>query len=1309
MSWPLAVGRPLWATLVLALLLLADARTAAATDYFVSPSGLPTNNGAIDHPLDLTTALSEASPVRPGDTVWLRGGVYVGVYSSVIAGTANARITVRQYPGERATLDGAGSPLDVLTVYGGYVTFWGFEIMNSDPQRTTFQDGPWPNTMHRGAGVIARGTNLKFINLVFHDLLYGAGVWIESVETEVYGSLFYFNGWQGSDGSHGHGIYTQNDTGTRLLRENILFNQFRFGIQAYGSSTAFVDNLTLEGNVLFNNGIVGANGFERDILIGGQLAHHPVLNENYTYGGAHTFLGYGDGCQGGIVTNNYFVGRDPLILEDCTPAMSGNALWGLEGHLSGYSALPAAQYPNNTYFSARPTTNFVNVRKNLYEPGRGHVVIYNWTRQPVVSIDLSPIGLALGDAYEIRDAQNFFGSPVATGIYDGLAVGMPMTGLALTDPVGTLPVLPPHTAPEFGVFVVLRTGGPVPTPQPEAAMPTFTPAGTNFVTPLTVSISTTSAGAEIRYTTDGSTPGPSSPLYTGPFTVATTTTVRARAYAPGMIESLTATAVFAYSSGATATYVGADNATKGSWRGVYGRDGAMIVADSTSYPAYAQVTASGQGAWTWSPSTTDPRALERASGANRVAATWHAYTFNVKIDITDNRQHQLALYTIDWDSQPRTERVEILDGVTGTVIDTRTVSAFSGGRYLVWKVSGRIIVRMICSLGPNAVLSGLFFDPVPGETLTPAATPVINPAGGTFVGPVTVTLGSPTPGATTYYTLNGSVPDTASTPYVGPFVVSSSSTVNARAFAPGLAPSATATAAFTINLPTAAAPVITPTGGTFVGPVPVTLTSSTSGAAIRYTTDGSTPTGGSTLYTGPLTISTNTTLKARAFAAGMLDSATTSGVFTITVPPDGGPGAATFIRADTATQGSWRGIYGADGAAVVGDTLGYPAYAQAALSGAAPFVWNSTTTDGRALQRTTGTTRLAATWYSATAFTIDLALTDGLPHDVSLYTLDWDTTARGERIDVKDAVSGALLDTQTLTGFDGGRYTTWRLKGHVVIVITRTAGANAVLSGLFFDPPSSPLPPPSTVAAPTITPGGGVFGGPVTVSLSTITTGATIRYTTDGSAPGASSPVYANPLLVSSTTTVSARAFAAGMLDSSVTTATFSLPPPVTAGATFVRTDTTTIGNWKGVFGADGAVLAGDDTVYPVYAQASWNGQTAWNWSTETTDPRALLRRVGDTRQAATWFTGNAFSIDLDLTDGQSHQVALYNLDWDSTIRAQRVEIRNAATGALLDSRSVTGFNGGQYFVWRLTGHVLITVTRTGGANAVTSAIFFDP
>jgi hypothetical protein len=65
---------------------------------------------------------------------------------------------------------------------------------------------------------------------------------------------------------------------------------------------------------------------------------------------------------------------------------------------------------------------------------------------------------------------------------------------------------------------------------------------------------------------------------------------------------------------------------------------------------------------------------------------------------------------LDWDNYlGRSQRIDILDA-NNNLLDTRSISSFTGGQYLVWNLSGHIILRITNTTPPsNAVLSGIFF------------------------------------------------------------------------------------------------------------------------------------------------------------------------------------------------------------------------------------------------------------------------------------------------------------------------------------------------------------------------------------------------------------------------------------------------------------------------------------------------------------------------------------------------------------------------------------------------------------------------
>jgi Chitobiase/beta-hexosaminidase C-terminal domain len=121
---------------------------------------------------------------------------------------------------------------------------------------------------------------------------------------------------------------------------------------------------------------------------------------------------------------------------------------------------------------------------------------------------------------------------------------------------------------------------------------------------------------------------------------------------------------------------------------------------------------------------------------------------------------------------------------------------------------------------------------------------------------------------------------------------------NATGYAPGLDN-------ITVSSGANTSPAISPAAGSFTSTQTVTITDTTPGAAIFYTTNGATPTGSSTPYSGPITVATSETIQAIALASGYPDSSIASAAYIVNLPaaaaPSFTPGAGTYTSLQSVT------------------------------------------------------------------------------------------------------------------------------------------------------------------------------------------------------------------------------------------------------------------------------------------------------------------------------------------------------------------------------------------------------------------------
>jgi hypothetical protein len=160
------------------------------------------------------------------------------------------------------------------------------------------------------------------------------------------------------------------------------------------------------------------------------------------------------------------------------------------------------------------------------------------------------------------------------------------------------------------------------------------------------------------------------------------------------------------------------------------------------------------------------------------------------------------------------------------------------------------------------------------------ATPTISPKAGGYTTPQTVSIADTQTNAKIYYTTDGSHPTTSVQEYMGPFTVSSNTTVKAIAALPGYLTSAVGHAVYIIE-PMLPQPSFSLKAGTYTGPQPLSITDTMVGVSIYYTTDGTEPTTASTLYTSTISISASETVKAIAVLNGYLQSDPKVAIYTI--------------------------------------------------------------------------------------------------------------------------------------------------------------------------------------------------------------------------------------------------------------------------------------------------------------------------------------------------------------------------------------------------------------------------------------------
>jgi len=407
-----------WRTLPILLIAAALAvasprlgcQAPSSTAYFAAPTGLATNDGTREQPWDLQTALANRSAVvQPGDTIWLAGGRYVGDFRSMLHGTAEQPIVVRPSPSARATIEGR------LNAYGAFTVFRDFEVTQSRAGT------------RRQRGIDVRGPGHRFINLVVHDAgSSGIGFWMEGSDAEVYGCLVYHNG---TASSLDHGIYAINREGRKTIADNIVFDNFAYGIHVYGVVGQAIRQVTIDGNIAFGNGSISPHDRTKsNLLVGGDgipaddiVISHNLFFYDTTARTPNVRLGYDPKIENGDLAmhDNVIIGGKPpvALLRWRSVKTAHNRIDGVDdAQIAGSFVPPRARLARLA--STPIATPVVFVRANRYEPGRANVAVIFPAGRATARIPVAGL-LRPGEKYVIRRAEDFFGAPAASGVYAG--------------------------------------------------------------------------------------------------------------------------------------------------------------------------------------------------------------------------------------------------------------------------------------------------------------------------------------------------------------------------------------------------------------------------------------------------------------------------------------------------------------------------------------------------------------------------------------------------------------------------------------------------------------------------------------------------------------------------------------------------------------------------------------------------------------------------------------------------------------------------------------------------------------------------
>jgi hypothetical protein len=368
---------------------------------------------------------AELNAAQPGDTLTIPPGVYTGEYTSAGAGyTVNA--------------DGAHI-VGSLTITGADQTWDGIEVSQSWTTRSFTNTASLP--LSEGLTISAPRTTVR--NCYIHDTRVGVGFWEAAPDSTLEGCLIANNGYMLGSTGHGHGLYVQNNTGRKLIRNNVIIGGYSaYAIHAYGQAGR-LNGLRFENNVNVGHLLIGGSQPIRGLQFVGNVAYGGQTNIGYGNMSnvdaliqGNTFLTTADisGFSTLTVTGNLFQNAYAVKLRRPAGAVTAIDDNFYTCHLA---SCPWQFAVDNNYglatWRAAGFDGNSSVVTGIYGPGwvaiKGRIiVIHNPRNKPSVQVDTG--GLAAGQ-YRLVNALNTGESLAFTA---GAPITLPLSGWTVATP-----------------------------------------------------------------------------------------------------------------------------------------------------------------------------------------------------------------------------------------------------------------------------------------------------------------------------------------------------------------------------------------------------------------------------------------------------------------------------------------------------------------------------------------------------------------------------------------------------------------------------------------------------------------------------------------------------------------------------------------------------------------------------------------------------------------------------------------------------------------------------------------------------------